>query len=379
MSFGAVGDGVTNDTAAFVAAEAVAGNGGKIYVPQAYYQVNNWTPTHNYLTVEGAGSGIAIGSTTLRASGSTWVATLSSRLHTKFVNITFDGNAKAAGGLRITTDGVTGSQGHTFDHCRFQQCTVGTKIEDGGAVNQADKNLYVNCHWNDNTTGFWDQAVNGQEQLLLGGSMDSHTTAVRLTHGTFTWMGGQIQVATTSFLIDGSNVGWLNLRDVITEGTTTDIDGTTAWPTLGVIAEHCTFQASTYIVNVGIAGSIFMSKGTQFNTGAIRFNASDAVWESRFDTLAFGAAWTLTGGGNHRRIMTDASGVHMYFGNAATPVSHMYVTGEVEGRGLATSTKAGAAVDGDFFFPVNGMIAVDSTNNRLYVRHGGAWHFVALT
>jgi hypothetical protein len=46
---------------------------------------------------------------------------------------------------------------------------------------------------------------------------------------------------------------------------------------------------------------------------------------------------------------------------------------------LATGVKAGAAVDGDVTFPTDGMLRVDSTDNRLYVRYGGAWHYATLT
>lgn len=41
--------------------------------------------------------------------------------------------------------------------------------------------------------------------------------------------------------------------------------------------------------------------------------------------------------------------------------------------------KAGAPVDGDYDTPTDGMVVVDSTNNKIWARHGGAWHFAALT
>ena len=46
---------------------------------------------------------------------------------------------------------------------------------------------------------------------------------------------------------------------------------------------------------------------------------------------------------------------------------------------LATGTKAGVAVDGDVSGPVDGMIRIDSTNNRAYFRVGGVWRYAALT
>ena len=52
---------------------------------------------------------------------------------------------------------------------------------------------------------------------------------------------------------------------------------------------------------------------------------------------------------------------------------NLYLAGAV-----ATKIKAGAPVDGDFTNPVDGMIAVDSTNNKLWARVGGAWKGVAI-
>lgn len=42
-------------------------------------------------------------------------------------------------------------------------------------------------------------------------------------------------------------------------------------------------------------------------------------------------------------------------------------------------TKAGIPADTDFAAPVDGLLALDSTDSRLYVRKGGAWHYAGLT
>lgn len=46
---------------------------------------------------------------------------------------------------------------------------------------------------------------------------------------------------------------------------------------------------------------------------------------------------------------------------------------------LCTGVKAGVAVDSDVTNPTSGMIRVDSTNNRLYVRVGTIWRYATLT
>lgn len=64
-----------------------------------------------------------------------------------------------------------------------------------------------------------------------------------------------------------------------------------------------------------------------------------------------------------------------------TVYSDIYMnTGGVNARGgLHIFTKAGAITDGDFDVATDGLVGVDTSNNRFYVRHGGSWHYSALT
>ena len=45
---------------------------------------------------------------------------------------------------------------------------------------------------------------------------------------------------------------------------------------------------------------------------------------------------------------------------------------------IVIKTKAGVPADADFAQPVDGMMALDTTNNRLYVRSGAIWKFVGV-
>src|SRR5258708_7158297 len=54
--FGARGDGITNDTAAFTNAEAaLSAAGGTIVIPPGTYLITNWAPNHNDLVIAGSG------------------------------------------------------------------------------------------------------------------------------------------------------------------------------------------------------------------------------------------------------------------------------------------------------------------------------------
>lgn len=373
---GAIGNNSTDDTAAFNAAVATMQAGGTLYIPEGTYILDEWTPLISSwfpIHVRGAGAH----ATTLKAKGGAEFAVkFAGFWHGSIGDLAIDGNAKASKAFVLEGASDHGSQGQTIERVRFMNASVGAHIATA-AVNQADKNLWINCWWTDNTTGLWVDSTNAQEQLLLSGSFDTHTTAIRLTHGGLTWIGGQVQTYTTAFLIDGSNVPWLNLTDIITEGGTTDIDGTGAWPEKDVVLRNVWLQGSSYCVNAALGGSILQTEHCQFNGGDVNFTGNDMTWLSTFDTFVNGAAW-IAGGVNDRRIVIDINGIHFYLDDDATAKGHAYVSGEFEGA-VATKVKAGAPTDGDFTFPVDGMIAVDSSNNRIYVRHGGSWHYAGLT
>jgi hypothetical protein len=48
-------------------------------------------------------------------------------------------------------------------------------------------------------------------------------------------------------------------------------------------------------------------------------------------------------------------------------------------QSIEVPVKAGALADADFNDAQNGLLAVDSTNGRLYLRYSGAWHYFAVT
>ena len=61
-------------------------------------------------------------------------------------------------------------------------------------------------------------------------------------------------------------------------------------------------------------------------------------------------------------------------GTAALKVKNIFVSGAI-----MTGIKAGAPVDADVTNPTDGMIRIDSTNSKIWVRIGGVWKGALLT
>jgi len=76
----------------------------------------------------------------------------------------------------------------------------------------------------------------------------------------------------------------------------------------------------------------------------------------------------LAGGTLAGALLFSPDGTRDIGATAATRPRNVYATG-----GVATFTKAGVPVDGDFTNPVNGMLAVNTAANTLYIRSGGTW------
>ncbi len=310
-AYGAVGDDVTDDTAAFVAAdlasEAVGGvGGGTLEVPAGVYRLDNFTPV-----MSGAIQGASQWATVLKAkAGAAAALTMSGLVHARVSDLCLDGNGKASKGLVVQGSATTGSQGHTFRNVRFRNSTVGAHVATG-MVDQVDKNLWENCWWSDNTTGLWVDSVDGQGQLILSGSFDTHTTAIRLSHGGVTWIGGQVQAATTGILIDGGgDIERLYLSGVIMEGEGVSIDASTAFPSNGLIdLSGCVLQGSTATVIMGMNGSILRATGCGFKNGNINATGNDVVFYDMSNIFSLGAAWNPTGL-VCRRVKFDLDGIH---------------------------------------------------------------------
>jgi hypothetical protein len=101
-NFGALGDGVTDDTAAFVAAAAALPNGGELFVPAGIYMVSYGTALFSGTQVRGAGRQATRIKAVVGFPGSTMGAAYSF-----FYNVNWNAASLAAGDNDISVSGIT--------------------------------------------------------------------------------------------------------------------------------------------------------------------------------------------------------------------------------------------------------------------------------
>lgn len=280
-AFGAVGDGVTDDTAAVLAAVSHGATGSRSYGASGRYVVGDLLLPHEGLTLEGSGIGfdpvlgLSAGTTLKAREGATWVLkNLGKRyqcIRDMIIDGTADGVSRAASGLLTESTGVSTSQSHTLERVMFFRCLEGMRIG-GGGLTQADKNTLQDCHFIECDVGLINSSPNGQETLLINPNFGSNYGEANLlmSSGCLSQWGGQYQAGGAPVGIkfigpDDGGLGWVNLKDVIFEGPDIDIDGTAHWPYSGVLAEQVVFQGRTANVILGVPYSTFTGRHCRFN------------------------------------------------------------------------------------------------------------------
>jgi hypothetical protein len=161
-----------------------------------------------------------------------------------------------------------------------------------------------------------------------------------------------------STVSQGVFILWLSYPDVDVLKTVVDVNN--AIVTAGSNANHISFS-SGFIENNGmmqnVAGTANLAVRAQVHLDANRRYERYGSGEQRWGD---GTAVTDT---NLKRASA----------NLLQTDDQFYAV-----DGLRTKVKAGIPADGDFTVVGSGLIAVDSTNNRLYVRVGATWMYVAL-
>ncbi len=165
-------------------------------------------------------------------------------------------------------------------------------------------------------------------------------------------------------------------------------------------------------VNIAVAGTDeytfsatvadFGTNGLQFGTnpadaGNVRVPNDTAVWSAR--NQANGAnitGWKVNAEDDYEAAADVNLGGNIFYGgtaanadlnlrgttNGTTTTAYVVAGNKLDCtvEGLATRVKAGAVGDGETNqTDLNGDIAIDSANGRIYFRYGAAWHYAAQT
>lgn len=313
--YGAAGDGTTDDTAAFTSARDAAGIGGTVTIPPGTYRLDGFAPLERQL-YQGQGVGVTI----LKAKvGAARVVTIEGKFLAKLENLTVDGNAKAADGIRIRgTNSAAGSssQRNMLERVRVTQCATGVRVDGAGAADQADKNLYVEVMIDNCTIGFESATSNSQQQCFIGGSIDDCTSRAIKTNGTMTFIGWQAQqtlggAGVTMIEFTGAAVDSIVLIDCITEthDITFDSGAGNNWPLNGVQVYASVLQANSHIAKVDRAGTpvALIIRGSRLNGGIIDLRGNSTTFVDEYNAPSSTTTVTRTGAGT-RHIKRSIAG-----------------------------------------------------------------------
>jgi hypothetical protein len=173
--FGAVGDGVTDDSAAIQAAiNATDPNrGGAIFFPQGkYYIATGLTITNPGVALIGEGQGgvsdeLANGSTRIIVGNGIWGLTCGSTTSSSFLGVRIEylefceqNTGQALGGVRIYR-----MSNNTFVGGSVGRFTAGTGFLVDGTGGQSQYNVFINWRFGKCATGYQQKAANGTRQI----------------------------------------------------------------------------------------------------------------------------------------------------------------------------------------------------------------------
>lgn len=310
-SKGALGNGVTDDTAAFNSAFAAVGSGGTVLIGPKTYVVNDVEFTADGQRIAGAGR---LASTIIARSGATQALGLKGFVGCALSDLTLDGNGRASKGLYAAATAGATVQTTLLSRVRIQNCSIGIHVDNVG-LTQADKLLALSCEILNNTIGYQCDSVNGQEAVFISvncGMNINNQIGFKLSAAgggaTLGILGGQVQgngVATglTGIQVTGTSLGWIWLKDFIDQNVQTSIDASATCPLYGIHLDHATLQGATANIllgpiNAGTIGGTVYARLSRFNNGA---GASGAGVIKGFST---DAAYT---GGRPRVVLEDCN------------------------------------------------------------------------
>lgn len=333
--YGAVGDGTTDDTAAFQAAiDAVSANGGKVIVPAddggTTYRLDSTVVIKRRVEVEVAGGAIckrvtAAASTApvFRLAGNEAALTGNGRVETE--------KASPNGVVLIGPETITSPLINTLS-ARVSNIVI-KGVKAAGNVGLR----------------LWSSFV------ANGGA--TYQNIVRDV--TLDFLGTGILISDVANANEFHGIQWKNILDYCVDfNANTAFRGADENAVIGGFV-HASANVTCFIFRNCVYNVVM---GTRLEPGG----------------TAVAANFDATSLENYVQVMDNLSGAPVDLGTRNTLVAKARYTGQrlIGNDGLATKAKAGAVVDGDFAYaPISGLMALDTSNNRLYNRVGATWKY----
>jgi len=375
--YGAKADG-SDDSAAFTAALQAA-DGGTVFVPRGAYTIGDVSFTSHHQSIVGEGLGTYL----VAKANAAFVLKMDGRTGCSVRSLAIDGRSRASAGIRIrglnliNGGGGSTSQLNSLERVVITQCSTGLVVDGADAASQVDKNACHHCVFQMNGTGALLNSMNAQEQLFEHCDFSHNDTGIRLTAGSLAMISSQLQhtrdpQSGVGIEINGSDVEWVYMADVISEGPETDINGLT-WPRDGVHLKACVLQGKIANVYMGPDNCHLYAEQSRFNffptqgTGRVVMHGDNCAFH-QID-CNFAQPTLVMTGANPRVIKLNRDGIDMQNGfvRASMGVTTMVRTGQT------------AISDADFLAtPPDGTLAVTTPNDKLWVRSGGAWKSTTL-